>query len=512
MSAQPDPEASRAAPQSLTFPALLVLLSSCGLAGATLVLTPEASWNVWMWPARDELLATLAGSPLLRQGVQAALFLALIGLGTAGWLLGARRIAADAQRSSLRVVLAVGALAMLPQLLVRPFWSNDVFLYELHARTALVYGENPYVTAGADLPKTCAAPSADHSYATCRVAADCPGATACVPDLYVNLSPWANQTTPYGPLSLGIAMAAHSEDLDPFDNSVLIRLLAALCLLGAAACAGWLVHPGAAALLCWSPVGWMESANTGHIEAFLALAVVAVSLALLRAGPRAPLAAGLAIGAAALIKIPALMLAPAAMAVGRKPATALRVAVAAGLLVAAGYALVWAPPHPFGGLLVEAGKSDKSLVHVATLGLERVLGHSPRPWLGLALLTGFVVWLASRARRVATAEDAVWLMAATWLLSILVVVGRFHPWHTLPLLALSALLPDRAGVKRAAITLAALAPAVEYTRYLATLDHSPMTSVPTTLAVFGATLLAWRGPSRSAPRTAPNADSAERRA
>ena len=64
----------------------------------------------------------------------------------------------------------------------------------------------------------------------------------------------------------------------------------------------------------------------------------------------------------------------------------------------------------------------------------------------------------------------------------------------------------------AAITLAALAPAVEYTRYLATLDHSPMTSVPTTLAVFGATLLAWRGPSRSAPRTAPNADSAERRA
>ncbi len=101
-------------------------------------------------------------------------------------------------------------------------------------------------------------------------------------------------------------------------------------------------------------------------------------------------------------------------------------------------------------------------------------------------------------------EDATALAAALWAILLVAVLGRFRPWHVLPLLALALARPAGDGLRRGALWLALASPALVYGRFLALRSFDDASKVVVVIALFVPFLALWLAPilARRAPPAA----------
>jgi len=143
--------------------------------------------------------------------------------------------------------------------------------------------------------------------------------------------------TVYPPLALGLFGVASWLPHPLFGIKILLcfsELLGCFLLLRLAARLGY--GPGRAVWYCWNPLAVLEVAGMGHVDGLLVAAQVAAVAWLVA---RRPIAAGIAAGAAVLVKLVPVVALPAWSRAGDRPArflaAAAAVVVAAALPVAA---------------------------------------------------------------------------------------------------------------------------------------------------------------------------------
>jgi hypothetical protein len=247
----------------------------------------------------------------------------------------------------------------------------------------------------------------------------------------------------------------------------------------------------AAALLALSPLSWLEAGGGAHLELFMLPLLLLWAWARRRAGNRTggaswPAIAGTAAALAIAIKATAGTVLIAAGAVdlreGKRRFVAITLGVAT-LIVVAAYLLVWAPPHPFGGLIAESTKSMRTPIHLLRMASRTWLAaDAPMAVLRPATLLLLLAWVAWRSR---TVRPGLALAVEAWLFATCFVLGVLQPWHAIPLLGLALLLDDTMRVRQACMVLATTAPLFTYGGWLAMRPQALRTGAfPYTAVVF----------------------------
>jgi len=246
-----------------------------------------------------------------------------------------------ARGGRIAVVIFLGAAAMLC-ILEMPQLSNDLFLYRA-AGEMLADGTNPYLTT-----------PAQHFGARALIGV-----------------PWTAQTSPYGPLAL--ELFALNAKLSPSWITSLWTLRIAMAL-------PWLLlvlfawrdrSPGALLAAGASPLILLEVVQSGHLDGWMGILLVAVCALATRDRPGAlsrtalvlALAAAIAVKATALVVVGALF-----VHLLRHPAWGLRPALlalaASALCVLLAWLPLWTGPEVLAGLRAESGKVLQSIYQI----------------------------------------------------------------------------------------------------------------------------------------------------
>jgi hypothetical protein len=382
---------------------------------------------------------------------------------TAGVLLGLYLLAVAIARrggtGTAVMALAGAAAADLVLLPAHPFYSQDVFHYLAAARVWVVHGANPLVVPPAAFPT----------------------------DSAVRLSDWSHLPSPYGPLWTYLAalpawLFRHDEHLAP--AVVAYKGLAAVCGLGAAWLAGATAErlragtrAVAVVLFAWNPLTVLHLAGDGHNDAAMLLLLAA---ALYLAARERPVAAGVALMLAGLVKFAALLALPLVLAWllrsarshRRKEATLL---VAAGLgLAVLAYLPFWEGRRTLETALDEGGYLTTSFHALILPLLAALLTRDAAEWLvvvGTRLV--FVVLLLLLARQVRDRASLVDTSAAALLLYLVAAAPWFMAWYALwPLLPAAARPGTRVNALAVALSGGALLLPVA-TNYLTVMSGQP---------------------------------------
>jgi hypothetical protein len=366
---------------------------------------------------------TDAGSPGWLLGVYGD------GLGIAGggyraalWIafaayLGVVVCAAPLGRRTIRwaAIVAVFAFALAPPLL-----SLDVFSYLSYARLGVLHGLNPYEFAPAAIPHD---------------------------DAAVRVQDYRDATSVYGPL---FTLGSYPFGLIGVPAGMwAMKAFAAAAVLGVASLVARIatfrgIAPApAAALVALNPLVLVDVVGGAHNDALMMLGLVG-GVALVLTAREAM--GGIAMVAAAAIKLPAAVAAPFAVigAGGRGRRTRLLLGLAAGAIaiVAAGLAI-------FGTSVVDgldflSGSQQRVSYHSLPATLARGLGVDvdiPRACFAVAyaaLAAWLIVW---------TVRGGDWVRAAGWaMIGLLCATVYLVPWYLLWALPLVAVARDRALV------------------------------------------------------------------
>jgi len=342
-------------------------------------------------------------------------FLAYLGV-----LAGAPRIGRRPVWAAIAVLVTIFAVA--PVVL-----SHDVFSYVDYARLGVVHGLDPYVHPPAAAP-------ADPAFAEVD---------------------WTGATSAYGPL---FTLATYPLAWLPVDVAVAVlkavaatSVLALAALVARSAPARGVDPVRAAAFVALNPLVLVHVVGGAHNDAIAILLATAGVAAVLAARP---LTGGVALAAAAFVKLPAAFALPFALSaptgrnVGSGPTFrpvggGLRVlggaAFAVGLVALAAYPAFgfhWAEALGLAG----ENQGRTSYMSIPILG-SRLLGLDPAVTriaaLSLygALLIGLLVW---------TRRGGDWVRAAAWAgFGLLLATAWLLPWYLIWALPLAALSRDR---------------------------------------------------------------------
>lgn len=367
-------------------------------AGAALVLVAVAGIGVYIGTT---VLADGAG----RAG-RGAYWVAVAGgcaVLAAGWALALR----TDRRAALLVVLAGGLVFRLALVPTVPLLSDDLYRYLWDGRVVAA-GVSPYRHAPT-------APELEHL----RDAQVWP------------LINRPSERTIYPPVAQGVFMVAHRAGLrTPTAWKLSTALVdAAACAVLAAALARLGRDPRGVVAYAWNPLPVLAFGHSGHLEAFVVLAVVAATLAWARGWTRR---AGLLLGLAGGLKLYPLLVVPAFLRdrTGRwSTGQALAVSGLAGGVVLAAYLPLVAAGEQVLGFLTEGYLVEEGYASGGRIRLLRAVGVDGR-WL-VPLVLGAVVAAAVRARQHTAPARATWLLGAALLLTLP------YPWYATPLLALA---------------------------------------------------------------------------
>lgn len=347
-------------------------------------------------------------------------------------------------------VLFAGALV----LMYPPNAASDLFHYHADARTAWIFGHNPFVV-----------PPGDTNYPL--------------------LFSWNTQPTPYGPVwtlltGIFVPLMRPTEHL----LAVLIgfKVLAAASLLGC----GWLIYrivattfPGwqvfAFVLFAWNPYVLLRVVGNGHNDLVMMFFVL---LALLAAQRRAWTALFVLLSVSVLIKfIPAILGPPFLIyawtslegrPLDRARALAPGLALGAALPVLA-YAPFWVGMATFDGVLLQTGLMITSTPDVLRSLLSGEVQGTTDANLARRLTATIVLLVAAASTWHARRGFDSLVVACFHLMFfyLLFASGWFRPWYMLWPATLIALYPTRAGIALfLAITVSNLFPdLVEHYRY-----------------------------------------------
>ncbi len=404
---------------------------------------------------------------------------------TALWLFGLYLTAVAAARRGGRGAVATalaGAAAMhLVLVPAHPFYSQDVFHYLAAARVWVVHGANPLVVPPAAFPTDPAA----------------------------RLSDWSHLPSPYGPVWAYLAALPAWIFRDAGHLALAVAAykgLAALCAVGAAWLAGAAaerLRPGTRAvaivLFAWNPLTVLHLSGDGHNDAAMLLFLAA---ALYLAVRGRPVAAGVVLVLAGLVKFAALLALPPFLAWvirSRRPhgwrEAALVLGVGAGMAALA-YLPFWEGRRTLETTLDEGGYLTTSLHALVLPFLSTLLPRGGAEWL---LVVGtrlaFVALLLVLACRVHDRAGLVETSAAVVLLYLVVAAPWFMAWYALWPLLPAAVRPDmRTSALAVALSGGGLLLPVA-TNYLTVISGDPAhwrwlhaVAVP---IVFGPPVLTW---------------------
>jgi len=338
--------------------------------------------------------------------------LLLLALVAAWWVF---RGGAD-DSTTLGIILGFALLFRVLVLPAPPVLSSDIFRYVWDARVHAA-GINPYLSRPADFDSDEVKKDPLHQQQN---------------------RPFAR--TIYPPLAQAAFRAVRAVAGES------VTAMKALMLLGDLATLGILVHllgalglpRGRVILYAWQPLTVFEIAGSGHVDA---LAVPFILLAVLAWRGHRDSAAGIALGAATLVKIFPIVLLPALFDRRRWP-----MVLTFGVTIAVAYLpfLPEAGPQVLGHL-PRFVSDPREMFNPSLMGLAYVmLGQvSQTPaywasWIGRAAMLGTLLWLL---RNEANTFDALlgqmWVVAAAMTL----LTPTLHPWYLLWLLPLLAIQP-----------------------------------------------------------------------
>lgn len=352
-----------------------------------------------------------------------------VGISAALWVVYATAVALVNRCRRVRLFWVLTVLLALVAVLIPPVVSRDVFYYGLSGDAIVRYGANPYVHPPSDFPR-----SALLAY-----------------------SDWRDLTSPYGPIwtsvSAGVVYVAGDS---PFGVALAFKLLAGACTLASALLIYHLVSRNdsshalqAVALFAWNPVVLLEGGGNAHLDAFVALLLLA-GLTLLAA--KRPYIAFAMLVASALVKpttLPVLGLyAAGRLSHGTWRARALRL-VCLGLLLG-GLATITYLPYWEGTATLEFLSSQRlrpaGLFPLAAFALTMPFPSLSRAAAVLASLVAMVLlgsWLVRKAYGFWTAGSDIPLVeeGVVWGTALILLACCFYtayPWYTVPGLGLLA--------------------------------------------------------------------------
>jgi hypothetical protein len=389
------------------------------LAGAAVPLAAPGSGLV---PGAD------AGSPGWLLGVYGdGLGLGAGGYRAALWIafaayLGVVLCAAPLGRRTIRWAVIVGVVVFA---LAPPLLSLDVFSYLSYARLGVLHGLNPYDFAPAAIP---------HDAAAERV------------------QDYRDAASVYGPL---FTLGTYPAGLIGVPAGVwAMKAAAALSVLGVAALVARLAtlrgiaSAPAAALVALNPVVLVDVVGGAHNDALMMLGVAGAVALLLAARETS---AGVAMVAAAAIKVPAAVVAPFAVigARGGRPRTRLLLGLVAAVAAMAAVALAIFGTSVVDGLEFLSGSQQRVSYHSLPATFARGLGIdvdvARAGFAGAYVL--LALWLVAW-----TLRGGDWVRAAAWaMVGLLCATVYLVPWYVIWALPLVAIARDRALI---ALTLA----------------------------------------------------------
>lgn len=313
-------------------------------------------------------------------GSFAALF-ALLGI---AW----RLVRDRSDRTTLWLVLGLGAVFGLTMSFVYPVTANDVFGYIDQSLIMVQYHQNPIAVSPAAFPND--------------PLMSIPGG-------------WAGYTAAYGPLGLIIdalpAMVAHR---DLLANLLLLKLLfSAITVMGAYLVHGILRHVAprralaGALLLAWNPMVLFETSANGHNDivmmAFTVFALLLVAEGSFTLGPSFLMAAALVKYAPLLLMPLVLVYAASRLENWRDRASYLARTGGVVLVIAAvAYRPFWIGPQTFSRPLLEAQFYLYSFSSVTHNLFPQTISLDTAALLGRLLFIpvyGYALWLAARSLR-----------------------------------------------------------------------------------------------------------------
>ena len=382
--------------------ALIGLASVLGYFSVIARITGHPVFLRWGFPQTDFL------------GVYLLHFFPLLLLALAGAWLVFRADSDDP--ATLGVILGFALVFRLLLLPTPPLLSSDIFRYVWDARIQAA-GVNPYLSRPADFDNE----------------------EARKDPLYQQQNrPFAR--TIYPPLAQAAFRAVRAvagERVNAMKGVMLLGELATLAILMVLLKSLGLPRTRII-LYAWHPLTVFEIAGSGHVDA---LAVPFILLAILawRRGRNA--AAGVALGAATLVKIFPILLLPALLGRRRWPLLLACVATIGvaylPFLPAAGLKVLGHLPH----FLSDRGETfNPSLMAIASL-LFGQISQAPQywaSWVGGGAMAATILWLL---RTEAVSVDA--LLARIWLVATAVTLLTLtvHPWYLLWLLPLLTIQP-----------------------------------------------------------------------
>jgi alpha-1,6-mannosyltransferase len=363
--------------------------------------------------------------------------------GSPGWLLGpygdGLGLGGDTYRAALwiafaaylGVVLSAGALgrrairwaaiaAVLAFALAPPLLSLDVFSYLSYARLGALHGLNPYDFAPSAIP---------HDAAAMRV------------------QDYRDASSVYGPLfTLGtypLALIGVPAGLWAMKAAAAASVLGVAALVGRLATLRGIAPAPAVALVALNPLVLVHVVGGAHNDALMMLGLAGGVALLLTA--RQP-AGGLAMAAAAGVKLPAAVVAPFAM-IGAGGGTS-RARFASGFIAGA-VAIAAVGLAVFGTSVVDGlDFLSGSQQHVSYHSLPATAARGAGVDVDLAravfaaAYAGLALWLLAW-----TARGGDWVRAAAWaMLGLLCATVYLVPWYVLWALPLVAVARDRALV------------------------------------------------------------------
>ena len=310
---------------------------------------------------------------------------------------------------TLALVLAVGLVPRVLFLPAAPTLSEDLYRYLWDGRVA-AHGWNPFASA----------PS-DPSFASWHDAND---------PLYPRLN-HATVPTIYPPAAQGLFALAWRLGGTPLAwKAELLVLEVGLVAALVALLRRRKLPPERLLLYYWNPLVVVECYGSGHVD-LAAAAFLALSLSLLeRNGLRRQIGAGVALAAAALVKLVPLLLIPAL--VRRRAWTVL--AVAAGAMALGVVPFLGAGANLTEGLRTYARHWEYNGPLYAAIRPWFRTGDEPRLLLAAALAVALAA-IAWRSRTLSGAALASWT-------AFLLLSPTVYPWYLVPLVALLPLHPD----------------------------------------------------------------------
>ncbi|MFL6138400.1 MAG: hypothetical protein ACJ74O_11435 [Frankiaceae bacterium] len=388
-------------------PALLALAASIGLLVATAALGPSAVEPPLPGAGRLPPYAATGLHPAA--GLVLGLLVAAVGIGALG-LAGALRALARGWRPRWQPLVAAALLAVAALALVPPIGSADPESYAAYGHLA-VTGHDPYRTSPAEVAQRFGDPVAAAVEA-----------------------PWQRTASVYGPIATAEQAAAARIGGDSVRTAVAVLqwwsalafVLTGLLLLRLA--------PDDRARR-WVALGWwcnplllLALVAGAHVDALVALGVVAAVALVQRPGRLAAPAAGVALGCAAGVKLPALI-------VGAGLCWALRRRPARAALLVAGVAAVLLPAYAVAGR--HALDQTRTAARFASRGtpwrwlasgLDHAIGQpSSRIALGAIAVAATLALLWLLLRRVPPERPAVAALAAY--AAYLLAAPYALPWY-----------------------------------------------------------------------------------